>query len=75
LGVCWFINPSVKKEITMATKTRKKLLTYLIVAIGIFLLILFVGIFFIDLKWSESALLSVFLTVIGVGTYWWREDF
>jgi hypothetical protein len=54
---------------------KKKILAYLIVAVAIFLLILFVGVSFIDLKWSESALLSAFLTVIGVGGYWWKENF
>jgi hypothetical protein len=49
---------------------RKKILTYLIVAIAIFLLILFAGVLFINFTWSESALLSAFLTAIGVGGYW-----
>ena len=58
----------------MKTKTGKKILTYLIVALGIFLLILFVGVLFIDFTWSEAAFLSAFLTVVGVGGYWWREE-
>jgi len=44
------------------------------VVTGIFLLILFVGVLFIDFSWSESALLSAFLTAIGVGGYWWKEE-
>jgi hypothetical protein len=55
--------------------TKKIILTYLIVAVAIFLLLLLVVVSFIDLKWSESALLSTFLTVIGVGGYWWKENF
>jgi len=53
---------------------KKKILIYLFAAAAVFLLILFVGVLFIDLKWTESILLSAFLTVIGIGTYWWREE-
>ena len=53
---------------------QKKLLIYLIAALAIFLIVLFVGVFGVKLTWGESALLSVFLTAIGVGTYWWREE-
>ena len=53
---------------------QKKLIIYLIAALAIFLIVLFVGVFGVKLTWGESALLSVFLTAIGVGTYWWREE-
>jgi hypothetical protein len=68
------INLPIPPEKSMKQKLRKKILTYLIVALGIFLLILFVGVLFIDFSWSESALLSAFLTIIGVGGYWWKEE-
>lgn len=53
---------------------KKKLLIYLIAALAIFLVVLLVGVFGVKLTWGESALLSAFLTVIGVGAYWWREE-
>jgi hypothetical protein len=54
----------------MSTKIRN----YLIAIVVVFLVVLLVSYFFVDLTWSESALLSAFLTVIGVGSYWWREE-
>jgi hypothetical protein len=53
---------------------KKKLLYYLIAAIAVFLIVLLVGFFGVKLTWGESALLSAFLTVIGVGSYWWKEE-
>ena len=47
---------------------------YFIAAIVIFMIVLFVGVFGVKLTWGESALLSAFLTVIGVGGYWWKEE-
>jgi hypothetical protein len=52
----------------------KKIRNYLIAIVVVFLFVLLVGYFFVDLTWGESALLSAFLTVIGVGSYWWREE-
>lgn len=52
----------------------KKLRNYLIAIVVVFIIVLLVGYFFVDLAWGESALLSAFLTVIGVGSYWWKEE-
>jgi hypothetical protein len=54
----------------MSTKLRN----YLIAFVVTFLIVLLVGYFFVDFTWGEAALLSAFLTVIGVGTYWWRVE-
>jgi hypothetical protein len=53
---------------------KKKIFNYLVAAIVIFLVVLMVGVLWVHLKWSESAMLAVFLTVIGVGAYWWRVE-
>jgi hypothetical protein len=52
----------------------KKIRNYLVAIVVVFLVILLLGYFFVDLAWGESALLSAFLTVIGVGGYWWKEE-
>jgi hypothetical protein len=52
----------------------KKIRNYLIAIVVVFLVVLLVSYFFVKLTWSESALLSAFLTVIGMGSYWWREE-
>ncbi len=52
----------------------KKLRNYLIAALVVFLLAFLVGVFGVKLTWGEAALLSVFLTAIGVGGFWWREE-
>ena len=52
----------------------KTIRNYLIAAVIVFLVVLLVSFFFIALTWSESAMLAAFLTVIGVGSYWWREE-
>lgn len=52
----------------------KKLRNYLIAFAVTFLIVLLIGYFFVDLTWGESAFLSAFLTVIGVGGYWWKEE-
>ena len=52
----------------------QKLRNYLIAFVITFLVVLLIGYFFVDFTWGEAALLSAFLTVIGVGTYWWREE-
>jgi len=52
----------------------KKIRNYLIAIAVVFLLILLANYFFVELTWSESAFLSAFLTVIGVGSYWWKEE-
>jgi hypothetical protein len=51
----------------------KKLRNYLIAFVFVFIIVLLGGHFFVELAWDEAALLAVFLAVIGVGTYWWRE--
>lgn len=53
---------------------RKKLLGYLIVVIVVFVIVLVVGVIGVKLTWGESAFLSAFLTVIGIGGYWWKEE-
>ncbi len=52
----------------------KKLRNYLIAIVVVFLIVLLTGYFFVELTWGESAFLSAFLTAIGVGSYWWREE-
>jgi len=52
----------------------KKIRNYLIAIVVVFLLVLLASYFFVELTWSESAFLSAFLTVIGVGSYWWKEE-
>jgi len=52
----------------------KKIRNYLIAIVIVFLVVLLTGSFFVDLTWAESALLAAFLTVIGVGSYWWRDE-
>ena len=52
----------------------KKIRNYLIAIVVVFLVILLADYFFVKLTWSESAMLSAFLTVIGVGGYWWKEE-
>jgi Kef-type K+ transport system membrane component KefB len=52
----------------------KKIRKYLIAIVVVFLVVLLVGYFFVELAWSESAFLSAFLTVISVGGFWWREE-
>jgi hypothetical protein len=52
----------------------KKLRNYLIAIVIVFITVLLVGYFFVDLAWGESALLSAFLMVIGVSSYWWKEE-
>ncbi len=53
---------------------RKKLRNYLIAFVVAFVILLLGGYFFVKLAWGESALLAVFLAVISVGSYWWREE-
>ncbi len=52
----------------------KKLRAYLLAFVIIFLLLWLGGYFFVELAWGESALLTTFLAVIGVGGYWWKEE-
>jgi hypothetical protein len=52
----------------------QKLRNYLIAIVVTFLILLLAGYFFVDFTWGEAALLSAFLTVIGVGGYWWKEE-
>jgi len=53
---------------------KKKLFMYFIAAIVIFMIVLFVGVFGVKLTWGESALLSAFLTAVGVVSYWRKEE-
>lgn len=48
-------------------------LPYLIAALIIFLLMLFVGVFGAGFTWGESLLLSAVITVVGVGSLWLKE--
>jgi len=50
----------------------KMLRNYLIAIVVVFLIVFLGGHFFVGLAWDESAYLSMFLTVIGVGSYWWK---
>ena len=52
----------------------KKIRNYLIAAVIVFLVVLLVGGFFVGLTWGEAAILAAFLTAIGVGGYWWRDE-
>ncbi len=52
----------------------KKIRNYLIAIVIVFLVVLLLGAFFVGLTWGESAMLAAFLTVIGVGSYWWKEE-
>jgi hypothetical protein len=52
----------------------KTVRNYLIAIVAVFLVVLLVGYFFVDLKVGESALLSAFLTFVGVGGYWWKQE-
>jgi hypothetical protein len=51
----------------------KSLRNYAVAAIIVFIIVLLIGVYGVELAWGESAMLSAFLTVIGVGGYWWRE--
>lgn len=53
---------------------REKVRNYLIAIVIVFLIVLLAGYFFVDLAWGESAFLAGFLTVVGVGGYWWKEE-
>ncbi len=52
----------------------KKLRNYAIAFVVVFIVVLLAGHFIVELAWGESALLSAFLAVIGVGGYWWKEE-
>ncbi|MGC1374598.1 MAG: hypothetical protein WA821_00120 [Anaerolineales bacterium] len=52
----------------------KKLRNYLIAAVIIFVAALVVGVIGVQLTWGESAMLAAFLTVIGIGSYWWKYE-
>ena len=52
----------------------KTLRNYLIAAVVVFVVVLVVGVIGVQLTWGESAMLAAFLTVIGIGSYWWREE-
>lgn len=53
----------------------RKILTNHFVVAGfvIFLILLFVGVFALDLPWGESLLASAALTVVGIGAVWWQD--
>jgi hypothetical protein len=53
---------------------KRKIINYLLAAVVVFVVVLLTGVFWLQFKWIESALFSAFLTVIGVGGYWWREE-
>jgi hypothetical protein len=58
----------------MEQTMRKKIRNYLIAGVVVFAVVFFGGVRFVGLTWSESLLLSAFLTVVGVGGFWWREQ-
>jgi hypothetical protein len=53
---------------------KKKIAGYLLAAVIVFLVVLLAGVLWMHLKWSESGFLSAFLTIVGVGGYWWKEE-
>jgi hypothetical protein len=48
---------------------------YMIAGILVFLLLLGIGLFAIDLTLGESLLLAMVVTVMGVGAAWWQGLF
>lgn len=52
----------------------KKTGIYLIAAVVVFLIVLMVGVFGMQLTWGESALLAAVVTIMGVGGYWWKDE-
>jgi heme O synthase-like polyprenyltransferase len=63
-------NPFVRQEKIMS----KTLRNYLIAAVVVFVVALVVGVIGVQLTWGESAMLAAFLTVIGIGSYWWKYE-
>jgi len=48
--------------------------TYFIAGVIVFLLLLVIGVIWLDFSWEESLFASAVLTVIGVGAAWWRWE-
>jgi hypothetical protein len=53
----------------------KKIFTnhFVIAGLVIFLILLGVFVFALDLSWGESLLASAALTVVGIGAAWWQD--
>jgi hypothetical protein len=46
---------------------------YVIAGIIVFLLLFVIGIVWLDVSWTEALFGSAALSVIGVGSFWWKE--
>ena len=47
---------------------------YVIAGIVIFLLLFAIGVFALEFSIGESFLYSIVLAIIGVGSFWWKEN-
>ncbi|MBI5935491.1 MAG: hypothetical protein HY867_17450 [Chloroflexi bacterium] len=47
---------------------------YVIAGIVIFILLFTLGVFALEFSIGESMLYSAALAIIGVGSYWWKEN-
>jgi len=45
---------------------------YIVSYIVVFFLLFFIGIFALDVSWSESLFAAAVLSAVGVGGYWWK---
>jgi hypothetical protein len=45
---------------------------YIVSYIVVFLLLFFIGIFALDISWSESLFGAAVLSAVGVVVYWWK---
>lgn len=46
---------------------------YLVSFVIVFMLLFAIGIFALDVSWSEALIGSAALSAIGVGGFWWKE--
>jgi len=47
---------------------------YVIAGVVIFLLLFAIGVFALEFSIGESFLYSIVLAIIGVGSFWWKEN-
>ena len=47
---------------------------YVISCVIVFLLLFFIGVFALDTTWGESLFGAAALSVIGVGSVWWKME-